>query len=831
MQAASALTRESSRAERFFRWITRHPWWVVAPSVALVAAAASGLTRLHKDTSSKAYMAADHPAYLGLERVEETFGLSDPVVVAVVREGPGDVFDPETLELVRWLTERTEELPGVDPERVTSLATVKSISGSEDGMRIEPFFDGPVDAAQARRIREDVMGTELYVDKLVSRDGRTTVIVAELLDLDRGNEVYEQLRELAERAPRGDGDSIHVAGLGAYNALVGEYIDADAARLNPITGLLIVLMLFAAYRTWRGVWVPCVAVVGSVVVAMGTMAALGSPVYGITNSMSIILIAIAVCDGIHIMGEYYAEAAGRPAECAREHVVRAMTAMWRPVTITSLTSMAGFLALAAASEMPPMRAYGVFAALGVLAALLLSALTIPALLSLLRPQQSPAFRALPGARARVDRLGRWTEAAGRRVVAHAGWVLGAAALAVAAGVFGLLRLEVEDDTVQYLAPGEPLREAELAIDEGLGGISNLDVVLSARDPEGLYEPEHLRRMAALQQRLEAQPGVRGTFSLADYVKQMHRAMNADDPTFYRIPDDPELVAQYFLLYSASADPTDFDDVADYEFREANVRVSLDDARWSTATRVVASARRILREELRGSDLEGSLAGWGNVRFHMREDIARSQPLGVALASVAVLLTAVACFRSLTAGLLSLLPVGLALLLNYAVMGLGGIWLSLITSMGSALAIGLSIDFSIHTLDRTIQLVRRGGLPLPRALPVFYAETGRALLFNFAALLLGFGVLTTSLVPAMRDFGLMLVTCIATGFAASMVVLPALVVVLRLRFLAPFPAARGRSRTAFESAHQRGAPTCRKSSEASVRPIPVSGARPSARCGG
>jgi predicted RND superfamily exporter protein len=150
--------------------------------------------------------------------------------------------------------------------------------------------------------------------------------------------------------------------------------------------------------------------------------------------------------------------------------------------------------------------------------------------------------------------------------------------------------------------------------------------------------------------------------------------------------------------------------------------------------------------------------------------------------VGVLAAAVLCFRSFVAGAVAFLPVAAALLLQFALMGLGGVWLSLITSMGSALAIGLSIDFGIHAVDRLLASTRSGRLTLDEALRGFYARTGRALLLNFVALFVGFGVLTTSLLPAMREFGLVLVTCIATGFVASMVFLPALVAWLRPGFL-------------------------------------------------
>ena len=61
-------------------------------------------------------------------------------------------------------------------------------------------------------------------------------------------------------------------------------------------------------------------------------------------------------------------------------------------------------------------------------------------------------------------------------------------------------------------------------------------------------------------------------SISDFIKRMNAVMNPDDPGAYSIPDDQLLIAQYLLLYSMSGEPDDFDDVVDYDYRIANVRL-------------------------------------------------------------------------------------------------------------------------------------------------------------------------------------------------------------------------------------------------------------------
>ncbi|MGR3176497.1 MAG: hypothetical protein ACUZ8E_00385 [Candidatus Anammoxibacter sp.] len=58
-----------------------------------------------------------------------------------------------------------------------------------------------------------------------------------------------------------------------------------------------------------------------------------------------------------------------------------------------------------------------------------------------------------------------------------------------------------------------------------------------------------------------------------------------------MPDNSDLVAQYFLLYSMSGDPTDFENEIDYDYRLANVRVTMDSGLYTDAKVVIVRKER------------------------------------------------------------------------------------------------------------------------------------------------------------------------------------------------------------------------------------------------
>ena len=262
-------SKESGRATRLAWHVVNHPKSYVSISLLLMVALLSALPKLYKDTRADAFLAADNPALVYKNKVKAQFGLSDPIVVAVVNEGENGVFNPQTLTLVNWLSEEILALDNVNSDRVASLATENNISGSEEGMAVDLFFDTlfdeqPVTQEAADHVWKQVSDFPLYMGNMVSNDKKATLIVAELLDEGLSEESYQQILAIVEKAAKADSDKIYVAGEGAIAGFMGSYIDADAQRLNPMAGLIITLIVLLAFRRFTPALLANVIIAASV---------------------------------------------------------------------------------------------------------------------------------------------------------------------------------------------------------------------------------------------------------------------------------------------------------------------------------------------------------------------------------------------------------------------------------------------------------------------------------------------------------------------------------------------------------------------------------------
>ena len=771
------MKNNHSNAKVFFNRVTSNYKIILVLSIFLILGSAFFIPKMTKDTSYDAFLPKDDPILTFRNKTKEIFGLKDPMVIAVVHDQ--SVFNPETLKLVQELSEELKLVKGIDPDQITSLYTENNIVGTEEGLEVEAFYElEELSNDKALEVKAAIDDFELYQGSLVSKDNTTTLILAEMLDSydKKQHEVYKSIIKLLDRYET-NGARLYLAGEGAVSGYLIKYIDEDAMKTNPFAALVISIILIFAYRRVRGVVLPNIMVLASVGVALGAMAAFGVDFYVIANGLPVVLIAIAVADGIHILGEYYEVASKHPDYSQKQLVVETMVAMWRPITITSITTISGFLAVSASSYMPPMTYFGLFGALGVFAALVYAVFFIPSALMLLKPQTSRAYKS----NQKVDGFGKLMEFVGTGVVKHPKVILAIALVVILFGIHGATKLEINEDRITNFQSSEPIVQANDIINSKTDGTSYLDIYVETPENEDLFYPENLHKIQKLQNYAESLPYVKGSVSIVDFLKKMNQSLNENNPDYYKIPEDKDLVAQYFLLYSASGDPTDFDNYMDYDYRLANIRVRMNSSRYEHEKPVVDSINTYLQNNFNNDSIKATPSGKVTVDAYWIDGLGFNHFLGAGLALLVVLIFSALSFRSFSAGVLTIVPVSISVLFIYTVMGLLDIWLAVGTSMFAAIAIGVGVDFAVHTVDRLKFLLRDKGLPIKLAYQEFYKSAGRALLFNFLALALGFSVLMASSVPPLSNFGFLVAVAVSVSFIGSMTLLPALVLITRPKF--------------------------------------------------
>jgi predicted RND superfamily exporter protein len=240
-----------------------------------------------------------------------------------------------------------------------------------------------------------------------------------------------------------------------------------------------------------------------------------------------------------------------------------------------------------------------------------------------------------------------------------------------------------------------------------------------------------------------------------------------------VSDDPQRILWLWQQYGRVRTPARLREVVDRDHARVLLAVFMKNANFLDTAELIEAIRDYEQEHLGPRGLSVSFAGDVAVSQTLIEAIVTTQLRSLLLSLIGIVLVTSVMGRSVAWGILCCVPCGLAVLVNFAVMGVMGIPLGVATSMFSAMTLGIGIDYAIHLTERH-RAERAAGAPLHEALGRAIAETGPALLIDAAAIVLGFGVLLLSQVPSNARLGGLVILSVVTCLVATLVVLPAVI---------------------------------------------------------
>ncbi len=490
----------------------------VAVAVTLFTLAAGAFFPLITiDTDPENMLEKNEPVRVFHDESKKRFELSDTIVLGVVNErDPDGVFNPATLKRVHELTEYAKTLrweDGKNPGRTSGVIEADMIAPSlvdhitQDGpgvLRFEWLMPGtPRTREEARAIRDKALSNQMLKGMVVSEDGKALCIYLPLTDKLLSYHVYEELKK--KTAGLGGDEEYHIAGLPVAESAIGVEMFKQMTVAAPLTMVVIFGLLLLFFRKLRLIVLPMIIATVSVVSALGMMIAFGHPVHILSSMLPIFLMPIAICDSVHILSDFFESYS---LEKGRAGTLReVMGRLFAPILYTSLTTAAGFLSFLTTS-IPPARVFGLFVAVGVMIAWAATILLVPAYVMMI-PERVLANFGRGAGRERSTRLAAFLQWIGRFACAHSKPVLVIMALLIVIAVWGISRININDNYAKRFTAGHPIRKADTALNRHFGGTYTAYLVLEGREGGGKPMPGDVERietaMSGFASRIDA-PG-------------------------------------------------------------------------------------------------------------------------------------------------------------------------------------------------------------------------------------------------------------------------------------------------------------------------------------
>ncbi|MYK33302.1 MAG: MMPL family transporter, partial [Boseongicola sp. SB0670_bin_30] len=751
-----AVAGIKSRVEKWFEASAACLCRKRVPAVIVVllatAAAATGLRNLAVDTSTESFLRAGDPVLVRYEEFRNQFGRDDVIIVAVEPE------EPFTQEALTRLKELHDALASGVPNlaNITSMVNARSTRGEGDRLVVEDLLQSwPASEQDLAALRSRVLANPLYRNLLISPDGTVTTIVLELtrfagieeqsvddalalfdepppdagprerLSDEETQQVFEAVGEIVAEHRR-DGLVLHVAGTPAVMESLKSALQSDVARSVLLAITVIAILLFAMFRSVAAVVLPLGVVLLALLSTLGLMGHLATPVTLPIVILPSFLLAVGVGAAVHLLAIHFRNVrAGLDREQA---IVAAVGHAGLPVLLTSLTTAVGLGSFAIA-DVAPIADLGQFSAIGVLIALVYTLVLLPAGLALIPSRAMQAFASADRASAMTDRV----LAAFARFGVRNALPIVCAFLVVATVALGFaVQLRFSHDVLSWLPDDWPVHQATRAIDRDLGGSVSLEVVLDTGTENGLHDRDTLLRLDALKRDIETESSgpakVGAVLSVADLLKEIHQALNENRTEFHRIPENPALIPQEFLLFENSGSD-DLEDLVDFQFSRARFSMRVP---WQDTLNYPPFIRDVEERfaSAFGSSADVTVTGIMSLLSRTLENTIRSAARSYLIAGVVITLMMIALIGRVGTGLISMLPNFTPILLTLALMQVAGIPLNLFTMLVGSIAIGLAVDDTVHFMHHFHRYLERTG-SVEHAVHETLQTSGRAMLLTSA----------------------------------------------------------------------------------------------------
>ena len=751
--------------KQFSSWVIRWRWFIILATVLGVLFTASGASNIVFSSNYRVFFAEGNEQLNAFETLQNTYTKSDNVII-VMTPKDGNAFSQPYLKAVHQVTDAAWQLPY--STRVDSLTNFQHTRAEEDDLIVEDLVENPdsLNAVQLQYIKEVALNEPLLKKRLVSEDARISLInvTAQMPELaeDEVPTLVKKARELVTSMEMTHPNiEFRLTGTVMLNNAFGEMAQKDMSQLMPIMMLVIIVVLGVMLRSIPGTLATVTVIIMSILTAMGLFGWLGWTLSPPSASAPTIIMTMAVADCVHILVTFlHGMRNGHTKEEALKESIRLNL---QPVFITSLTTALGFLSMNF-SEVPPFRDLGNTVALGVSAAFFLSVVFLPALMMVLpvrvkvQPEQDSQI---------MSKLSEFVINNRSRLL----W--GTVALTI--GMVALSsKNQVNDEFVKYFDTNTSFRQDTDYLAENMTGMYTIDYSLESPFPEGISHPKFLQDISNFAQWLRTLPEVEHVYTLGDTFKRLNKNMNGDQESFYKLPDNNELAAQYLLLYEMSL-PYGLD---------LNDQIDIN----KHATRVVVTTKNFSSRKT--LTLENKINNWLSENTQIRTHYAASPNLmfshigkrnvssmigGTLIALFFISLILIMALRSLKLGIISLAPNLIPAGMAFGVWAIfnGDLGISLASAVGMTL--GIVVDDTVHFLSKYQRARKELGKSAEEAVRYAFSTVGVALWVTTLVLVAGFAVLAASDFSMNAHMGIFTALTIAIALIIDFLFLPALLI--------------------------------------------------------
>ena len=786
-------TKIESSLERMGENITTHPIKIIFLIMLLSIGIISNLPRITIDTSTEGFLHSNDPALIRYEKFKEQFGQDEKIMVVVNTK---DIFNLEFLKKLKKLhTELENSVPHLTD--ITSLLNARNTRGENDSLIVEDLFENfPTNKDELESIKKLAINSEMYSNLLFNEDLTFTTIILEpnayensnsgdeldgfgedepssedlefLLDTSK-SEMVRKTDEIITKYKDKNFD-VFVAGSLAVNDYNKQSVQKDMQKFVKLVLVIIMIFLFVIFRRVSAVVLPIFIVALSLLTTIGIMALVGTPISVPTQILPSFLLAVGIGAVVHILAMFFKDL-NKDGD-KNKAIIYALGHSGLAIIMTSLTTAAGLLSFATAS-IAPIADLGIFAALGIMIALVNTLILLPAILTI-----SPIKSAKEKHIEKSKKMDTLLDNIALFSVKNAKTIVSFSLMLFALAVYLASSIEFKHDPLSWQPDDSAIKIATERVDKELKGSVTMEVIIDTKKENGLYNSELLTKIDNIRKKAEAINNdkyfVGKGWSVAEVLKEIHRALHNNEQKYYTITDNDALIPQEFLLFENSGSD-DLEDLVDSSFSKARLTFKLPWMEAGEYGELSDELTSLIKDEI-GSDIEITITGMVPLFQRTLSAAMDSMATSYIIAFILIAIMMMILLGSVKVGLISMIPNILPVIMTLGFMSLVHMPLDMFTMLVGAIVIGLSVDDTVHFFHNFKKYHSRGHTT-KESIEHTMIGTGRALVATSVVLALGFYVYMFASLTNLINFGILTGGAISIALISNIILGPALLTLI------------------------------------------------------
>ena len=743
-------------SNKLIKVILKHPKVILSILAAITLVLGTFLPKVKMDFSIEQLFSQNDPVINRFLNFREEFdGVDNRIFLLYESDDP---FSYKNLELNKKMVYAFENIEGVS--KVTSLTNIELFTEGGEYLLSPVYENIPKSIDSLNIAKERILSSDLLKNYLISEDGKVAAILIEVSDSFNEHESRESIVKQIDELQLGTDWTWHQTGLPIIRTRYVQYMIADNITfLIPVLSMLI-LLLSLLFRSLVGLALPLIVVLLTIIWTLGFMTATGITINIISYIIPTLLMVVGISDSVHFLVKYYKTL--HLLGDKREALTQSLQKIGTAIFLTSITTAIGFGALSMVN-IEIVKEFGIFTAMGVFFAFIITVLFIPSTLMLLGKTPKTKLEAYSrGYRVKI------VKKLITIVRGHPKKIIFTGITITIIGFFGALQINPHSKLLDDLRPGNTLLEDMRLAEDRMGSVLPVEIIITVDENENFEDIQDVAVISftdELASYISKIPEIGKVVSVSDYLKAINQAMNDGDKSFYQVPLSREIISQYMLLYDS-----EFNSLINSDLTKLRIASQIKDIDSRRSAEIEKELNTYIASVI-PEGITAEVTGTAFLALRTNNYLVKNLLGSFLVALIIITFLMIVLFRSVKMAFISILPNIIPMMVMAAVLGFLQIPLRPATAMTFAVAFGIAVDDTLHYLIRyRMELSKQH---YRQANDSTMLGTGIAMMSTTAILSAGFLVLILSQFTPTVEFGMLSVITIVTALIGDLTFLPAL----------------------------------------------------------